>query len=375
VAEQISVLFVCRNFHRMAGGVERMATLIMNEMVKRGFRVGLVTWDPADAQPHYPLDRLVQWVKLDLGTPEVRAGWLLRLQRQLALRHIAQEFQPDVAIGFQVGTFLAARTAMWGMGVPMIAAERNSPDLFDFVSGGHRQRKRANMALRMADCVTVQLESYRAKYPPALRGRIMTIPNPVMPLDGPAYPNEAAEPPRRILNVGRLSYQKNQVLLIRAFARIASRYPDWTLTLVGEGEKRGEIERLIAEKGLSERVQLIGAVTDVDAWYRQSAFLAFPSLWEGFPNALVEAFRQGLPAVGLERTAGVNELLRHQQSGSLAPDDEHSFAMALEAMMGDLGFRCKAGRVARDSVLAYAPDTIFDQWADLFTTLARKHKA
>jgi glycosyltransferase involved in cell wall biosynthesis len=375
MADSISVLFACRNFHRMAGGVERMATLIMNQMVQRGFRVGLVTWDPANAETHYPLNQSVQWEKLDLGPSEFRAGWKLRMQRQLALRRFAKQFKPDVLIGFQVGTFIATRTATIGMGLPMIAAERNSPDLFDFVKGGEKQRKRADLALMMADCVTVQLDSYRGKYPTKLRERIVTIPNPVAPVEQPAYPNEAAEPPHRILNVGRLSYQKNQLLLIRAFARIVSAYPDWVLTLVGEGEKRAEIERLIAEKGLRDRVELIGAVTDVDAWYRESAFLAFPSLWEGFPNALVEAFRQGLPAVGLQRTAGVNELLRHNETGVLAPDDEVGFAAALQMMINDIKFRQSAGRMARESILCYEPETIFKQWADLFATLAGKKRA
>ena len=374
MADSISVLFACRNFHRMAGGVERMATLIMNQMVGRGFRVGLVTWDPANAETHYPLNPSVRWEKLDLGPSEFRAGWKLRMQRQLALRRFAKQFKPDVLIGFQVGTFIATRTATIGMGLPMIAAERNSPDLFDFVKSGEKQRKRADLALMMADCVTVQLDSYRGKYPTKLRERIVTIPNPVAPVEQPAYPNEAAEPPQRILNVGRLSYQKNQLLLIRAFARIVSAYPDWVLTLVGEGEKRAEIERLIAEKGLRDRVELIGAVTDVDAWYRESAFLAFPSLWEGFPNALVEAFRQGLPAVGLQRTAGVNELLRHNETGVLAPDDEVGFAAALQMMINDIKFRQSAGRMARESILCYEPETIFKQWADLFATLAGKKR-
>ena len=125
---------------------------------------------------------------------------------------------------------------------------------------------------------------------------------------------------------------------------------------------------------MRDRVELIGAVTDVDAWYRESAFLAFPSLWEGFPNALVEAFRQGLPAVGLQRTAGVNELLRHNETGVLAPDDEVGFAAALQMMINDIKFRQSAGRMARESILCYEPETIFKQWADLFATLAGKKR-
>lgn len=372
MTKPVSILFVCRNFHQMAGGIERMATLIMNQMVRRGFRVGLITWDPSKAEAHYTLDESIDWMKLGLGNTKDKAGWALRLQRQIALRSMAKEFRPDVAIGFQVGTFLAARTAMLGLGIPMIAAERNSPDLFDFVTGGKKQRQRADLALRMADCVTVQLDSYLEKYPANLRDRIVSIPNPVQPISNPAFPNEDKNPPKRILHVGRLSYQKNQTFLVKAFALIAKENPDWLLTLVGEGEKRTEIEQLINDLGLDEQVELVGAVTDVDEWYRNSAFLAFPSLWEGFPNALVEAFRQGLPAVGFEQTAGVNELLRHNDTGLLTTADEMSFASAMQTLIDDLAFRQRAGRNAQASVLPYEPETIFEQWATLFTKLANK---
>ena len=372
MTKPLSILFVCRNFHQMAGGIERMATLIMNQMVKRGFRVGLITWDPSKAEAHYTLDGSIDWMKLDLGNTADKAGWKLRFQRQFALRRMAKQFRPDVAIGFQVGTFLAARTAMLGLGIPMIAAERNSPDLFDFVTGGKKLRQRADLALRMADCVTVQLDSYREKYPANLRDRIVSIPNPVQPISNPAFPNEDKNPPKRILHVGRLSYQKNQTFLVKAFALIAKENPDWLLTLVGEGEKRTEIEQLINDLGLDEQVELVGAVTDVDEWYRNSAFLAFPSLWEGFPNALVEAFRQGLPTVGLEQTAGVNELLRHNDTGLLTTADDRSFASAMQTLIDDLAFRQRAGRNAQASVLPYEPEAIFQQWAILFTKLANK---
>jgi len=356
----------------MAGGIEHMATLIMNQMVKRGFRVGLITWDPSRAEAHYTLDDSIDWMKLDIGNTTDKAGWSLRLQRQVVLRRMAKEFSPDVAIGFQVGTFLAARTAMLGLGIPMIAAERNSPDLFDFVTEGKKQRQRADLALRLADCVTIQLDSYLEKYPANLRGRIVTIPNPVQAIKDPAFPNEHKNPPKRILHIGRLSYQKNQTFLVKSFALIAKDNPDWLLTLVGEGEKRTEIEQLINDLGLDEQVELVGKITDVDKWYRKSTFLAFPSLWEGFPNALVEAFRQGLPAIGFEKTAGVNELLRHNDTGLLTTADEMSFASAMQTLIDDLAFRQRAGRNAQASLLPYEPEAIFQQWATLFTKLANK---
>ena len=118
------------------------------------------------------LDNSVDWMKLNLGATEIKASWALRLRRQIFLRRMIKKFRPDVAIGFQVGTFLAARLASLGLGIPMIAAERNAPDLFNFVSNGDKKRQRANLALRMADSITVQLHSYKEKYPVSLQERI-----------------------------------------------------------------------------------------------------------------------------------------------------------------------------------------------------------
>ena len=52
----ITILFACRNFNNMAGGIERMASMIMNEMVKRGHKVHLITWDSINSKSHYYLN-------------------------------------------------------------------------------------------------------------------------------------------------------------------------------------------------------------------------------------------------------------------------------------------------------------------------------
>ena len=203
------ILFACRNFNNMAGGIERMASIIMNEMVKRGYKVVLLTWDPINSNSHYSLNPEICWHKLDLGPSDIKASWILRFQRQLVIRKIVKNENPSVVIGFQVGTFLAIRLALLGLFIPTIAAERNSPDLFNYLKNGKRNRFLASLALSLSNIITVQLESYKYKYPLFLRSRIVTISNPIYPCKEPAYPNERIKPPKRILNVGRLYYQKN----------------------------------------------------------------------------------------------------------------------------------------------------------------------
>lgn len=368
----LTILFACRNFNNMAGGVERMATLIMNEMVKRGHKVVLLTWDPINSKSHYQLNPKILWHKINLGSPDLKASWRLRFKRQLFIRKIAKEINPSVAIGFQVGTFIAIRLALIGLCIPTIAAERNSPDLFRYLKNGGGKHFLSSLALLLSNVITVQFDSYIKKYPFFLRSRIVSISNPVFPCNQPAFPNEKNKNITRILNVGRLSYQKNQLFLIKSFSLISSKYPKWNLTLVGEGEYREKLEILIKKKGLNKRIELIGAVKKIDYWYQNSSFFVFPSLWEGFPNALVEALREGLPAIGLKSTSGVNQLIKNEINGLLVDANECLFASAMEKMIKNKSFRKNSGRKASFSIQIYPPNTIFNQWENLFLSLSKK---
>ena len=367
----LKILFVCRNFNQMAGGIERVSSLIMNEMIKRGHQVILLTWDQSGATSHYILNPKIKWIKLNIGISKNKANWHIKVRRQIKIRKIIKELKPSVAIGFQVGTFIAIRSALLGLGIPIIAAERNSPDLFKFQRKGLRNNFISSIALFSASRITIQFESYKKKYPFFLRGLMSTIHNPVEKINNPALPNENEYVPKRILNVGRLSYQKNQLFLIRSFALISRQNPDWILTIVGEGEYRERIESLIIKENLQDRIELIGAVKDIEFWYKNSSFLAFPSLWEGFPNVLVESFRQGLPAIGLQKTSGVNQLIKNNHNGLLVKDNEHSYASAMQQMINNDIFRKRTGRASLESINDYEPREIFNKWENLFKKLSK----
>jgi hypothetical protein len=111
------IMFVCRMFDRVAGGVERMATNIMNAMAARGHEVSLFTWDLDDAEPFYPMDESITWHRLDMGHAGRVAGNRLRARRALEFRRLAQSTTPDVVIGFQHGAWLFAEAGLAGKDV------------------------------------------------------------------------------------------------------------------------------------------------------------------------------------------------------------------------------------------------------------------
>ncbi len=369
------MMFAARAMHNMAGGVERMIILIMNEMVRRGHEVALFSWDHAEAEAFYSLDSAVKWYKLDLGNPARRAGLGLRLQRAPKVRSMVKNFAPDVITGFQGGAFRAMWLYTLGLGIPVVAAERTAPSLYEHASS-ERNRRIELLSFRFAKTITVQFDRYRAGYPPYLQHKIVETPNPVPTADKYATPGMAGPDGRHtLLSVGRLGYQKNYQVLLGAFERLSGQFPNWDLRIVGEGEDRADLEaRIAASPTLSGRVFLPGATRDVASQYAAAHLFCLPSRWEGFPNALAEALAHGLPSVGFADCSGVPDLIADGQSGVLARrmNDATSLAEGLASMMADPKGRTEAGQKAKASMEQYRPERCFNQWERVLVDARRK---
>ncbi len=158
--------------------------------------------------------------------------------------------------------------------------------------------------------------------------------------------------------VGRLAAVKDQVTLIRAFARLVGQLPNemagsLRLVLVGDGPERAALEGLVRELSLGERVWLAGDQSDVPEWLRTFDIFVLPSLGEGISNTILEAMATGLPVVAT-RVGGNPELVTPEESGLLVPPgDSDALAGALARLVGDGGLRQAMGeaglaRVRRD---------------------------
>lgn len=363
------LMFVARAMHGMAGGVERMIVTIMNAMAARGHDVTLFSWDRADAQAFYPMAEGVAWHRLDMGDPGNRAGLGLVAARAMAVRRLVRETAPEVIVCFQGGPFRAMQLFTMGLGIPLVAAERTAPTLYEH-AGSARGRFIEHQAFRFAKRITIQFERYRQLYPAHLRGRMVTIPNPVTPSAVHANPGAPGPDGRyRLLSVGRLSYQKNYKVLLEAFAELAPRFPEWELRIVGEGEDRAALEAQLAGlPALSGRVAMPGATRNVSAEYAAAQLFCLPARWEGFPNALAEALAHGLPSVGFAGCAGVSDLIADGVTGALAAgnNDAAALARALAPLMEAHAERARMGRAAAESVAPYRPEAIFDLWEQTF---------
>jgi glycosyltransferase involved in cell wall biosynthesis len=171
-------------------------------------------------------------------------------------------------------------------------------------------------------------------------------------------PAAAPDGPLTMLCVGSLQEKKGQRYLIEACGALARAGRDVRCLLVGEGETRSALEALIAQHGLSGRVQLLGAQPRdrVQALLAEAHLAVLPSIstssgrQEGIPVALMEAMAMGLPVVAT-RISGVPELVEHEVNGLLVSDrDVPALAAAIARLADDPALRERFGAAGRATV-------------------------
>ena len=209
---------------------------------------------------------------------------------------------------------------------------------------------------------------------------ITTIYNPVVT---PGLPDKAAERPDHpwlredgapvVLAAGSLEGVKDYPTLIRAFARLAARRP-CRLIILGEGSKRTEIEGLVGESGLTDRVSLPGWVENPFAFMARASLFVLSSRWEGLPTVLVEALACGCPCVSTDCPSGPAEILLNGDLGPLVPvGDDAALAEAMERVLD----RPPDKRVLRQRAMDFSAEgsvAAYEQLIEGLTVLARQKR-
>ena len=333
-------------------GADRAGAALMNGLAERGHSISFVTLQQEDVPFSVALDRRIQIVRV--AADEVASA----------------ADSADVIVSTGTNEIILLTSAH----KPIVQQFHTSPT--SCFKWRHPWRNRAiRCALTRAVAIQILLPGHLATLPPALRARVTVIGN--APTVTPPCGKELPPPEKLIVYPAALNRDKNQDMLIRAFATVAKEYPEWILELYGSG-KTAETNRLnhlvstLAKRtpGLCDRIRFMGYQDLYDA-YARCSFLAFPSKIEGFGLAIMEAAAFGKPTIGLDTSPGVNELIQNGETGLLVRPNPAAFANGMRRLMSDDCLRRQLGEGAREFCLSrYTKTQIVDSWEKLLLAKA-----
>ena len=320
--------------------------------------------------------RGIEVVPLDVrgGASALAAVWRLSRRLKRGGFQVAQGFMFHANILGRIAARLA-RVPVFCAGVRV--AERDAP----------RRVKLDRLLARLCDrwvCVSELVARFTIDVVGIDPTRVVVVPNgatstagDLAERDAPPLPDAWASGGRKAIAVGRLSRQKGfDELLSDAGSWLRDpRARGWTLWIVGEGEERASLERIVAERGLGDVAFLPGWRPDVRRLTSEADLFLLPSRWEGMPNALLEAAALGKACLCRD-VEGVAEILgdgaAEQVVGAASGSAWREAALRLTS---DAALRARLGEANRARVeREFSPEKTARRYEDLWTSLLEERR-
>lgn len=340
-----------------SGGAERVVSLLANKMVESGHQVEIICLKFNDV--YYQTDSRV---KVTLAMEHTKN----RLTEVFWLRKYLKKQNPNVVIPFTEGVYCFTILSLLGTGIPIIASERLDPAA---MSKTRKILKR--LLLPYADWLVVQTQSIKDYFPKSIQKKTSIIYNPVNDESlSPTLPSREGRL-NRIISVGRLYPQKNQAMMIRAFAKLAAEFPDWQLVIFGEGPLRAELEFLVSSFKLQNRVFLPGRTEHVIEELRKSKIFCMSSDYEGMSNAMIEAICVGLPIISTN-VSGTEELIRDGENGFIVEiGGEEEITNRITQLISSPSLQDNMSVKNIQLAKIFNIDHIVDEWISLINTVVK----
>ena len=318
------------------GGAERVMSILANEWGKNNVETMILVTETEEISKYHLSDK----VTIISCYEEKNGAYFPQLNIIKKVRNICKEWKPDVVISFYNDLCALTALAITGLHIPLIYSERNDPNKTNQGNAGRLYRK---IIEYMADKIVFQTTGAQRCYTKSVQEKSTVILNPLNTYGFPIH--DFLHEKHEIVSVGRLEAQKNQKLLIDAFALIAKDFPEYQLTIYGEGSLRKELEDYIKAKGLQERGSLPGSKNNIQEHIKDASLFVLSSDYEGIPNALIEAMAIGLPCVSTDCSpGGARELIEDGVNGLITPcGDAKKLSDAMRMMLSNKSYAKACG--------------------------------
>ena len=172
---------------------------------------------------------------------------------------------------------------------------------------------------------------------------------------------------KKIISVGRLSYQKGYDRLIDAWDKVNHLYPDWELNIFGDGEQHSYLQNKIDCMGLNKSIHICPPTNSIYDEYAKHSVFVLSSHYEGLPMVLLESLAYGLPIIAFDCQCGPKEIVKSGSNGFLIKDNEITqMSDAIIELIENPSRRKIMGSNSYAKADNYTKENIMNIWEHLF---------
>ena len=353
------------------GGAQRVVSILCDHWSNNSYEVNLVSTFTGTKENHYRVNSNVKLIYLDKNRFLSKSKFLNLIWKFIQLRAIFKKHKPDYIISFLTRINIASALAAFGLKRKLIISERTWTP---FATLNKKYFWLYRILFKSVNNVIVQTDQSKdwlSSYFPSLSANV--IPNPTI------YPlpiqKEKSIKPKSVVNMkkkiilasGRMHVYKQFDLLIKAFSDLSKIYLDWDLVILGSGDEREELQKLVLKLEIESRVHMPGSVGNISDWYERADIFALSSVVEGFPNVLLEAMTYGLPCISFDCDTGPREMIQNNINGILIQPDkkEQGLFIGLKRLIENPELRVSISNQEIKIRDQYSKNNIMQKWDNI----------
>jgi GalNAc-alpha-(1->4)-GalNAc-alpha-(1->3)-diNAcBac-PP-undecaprenol alpha-1,4-N-acetyl-D-galactosaminyltransferase len=346
------------------GGAERVISILASGCADLGADVTIVIM--REKKRIYELSQNVKVLQVKCDSKKFKV-----FSRIYELHNAIKNSNADVVIPFLPIITLYIIISNIGIGRKIITSERADPYKSIFSKGYTMKDRAGNLLMRrlgmynFADWMVFQTPDAQAYYSKRLKRKSSIIPN---PLDTSALPKRyEGEREKRIVAAGRLSEEKNFSLLIKGFAEFHKEFPEYTMTIYGEGVQRRQLENEIVNLNMQQYISLPGFISNIPENIYKAAMYISTSNHEGISNSMLEALGVGLPTIVTDcPVGGARMFVKTDENGIIIPiNDQQKLVSAMKKIAFNHEYAMQISVEATKICGKISADNICKQWLEL----------
>lgn len=203
------------------------------------------------------------------------------------------------------------------------------------------------------------MSNYRVK-----KSKIKVINNPITGQFRIKHRSNNKKTVFQLITVGRLAKQKGHLRVLKCLKELKVPFH---YTIVGDGTEKKKVLEFVQENGLSKKITHVPFTANVSDYLSKSDVFLQGSYVEGFPNALIESFAVGTPAIAYRAKGGIDEIIQEGVNGFMVSND-NDFNKKLEHMLETLD-NWSPSEIADTVNKKYSAKVILKQYEDLITSI------
>lgn len=353
-----------------SGGLERVLSVKASYLAdKLDYEVHILVMNDAHENPFYKFSPKIGFHSINVTGNAINYFILYRK----GIKKIIKEVQPDVISVCDDGLKGMLFPIIFGKKIPIIyerhvskQIEIKKDDISIFEKLKTKLRyKLMNYGGKQFNRFVVLTESNRIEWN---LSNLTVIPNPL-----PFQPERTANlANKKILAVGKQSYQKAYDRLLEVWKIVNKSHPDWQLEIYGKLNPDLGLESYLRKNNLEASVHFYPPVSNIEKKYLDSSIYVLSSRFEGFGMVLIEAMIHGLPCVAFDCPHGPSDIICDKKDGILVKNgDIERFSKALIELMDNYDKRLKMGQLAKENVKRYLVSNVMPQWDSLFKSIQK----